>query len=234
MDLGQAKERIRGIDEIHLEDRARWMVEVYQPSIGGMEIDYSMGKDVTSIENEERPRIVSLRFSVDRLWNESTACYVYGRFQACIILLATMLEAALELKLRLTHLWSEFESTCEERSRTLGRVIGFCDRKLGLPQDIVRKQCEVNKLRIDAVHLGAEKRTGDMFGNTPLDEVEYFKTMQELEGRPVKVDSKEGWISGDGVIFGLDFTRRCYVIVYRYKAGAREALEKSKQIITLL
>lgn len=235
MDLGQAKGRIRGMDEIHLEDRARWMIEVYQPSIGGMEIDFSMGKEITRIETEEQHRIVSLRSSIHRLWNESAACYVYGRFQACIILLATMLEAALELKLRLTGSWNEFESTCEEPSRSLGRLIGFCDRKFSLPKKVVKELWRVNDLRIDAVHLRADKRTGeDMFGKTCLDEVEYFKRAEELTGRPVKVDLKEGWISGDGVIFGFDFLRRRYAIVYRYKAGAKEALEKSKEIISLL
>jgi len=235
MDLGQAKERIRGMDEIHLEDRARWMIEVYQPSIGGMEIDFPMGKDINSIDNEEHQRIVSLRISVHRLWNESTACYVYERFQACIILLASMLEAALELKLRLTRLWTEFESICEEPSRSLGRLISFCDGKLSLPEKITKELWKVNDLRIEAVHLRGAKRNGeDIPGRNSLDEVEYFKTTEELKGRPVEVDLKEGWISGDGVIFGLDFLRGRYSIVYKYKAGAKEALEKSKGIISLL
>jgi len=235
MDFSQAKERIQGMDEIHLEDRARWMVEIYQPSIGGMEIPFSMGKEATSAESDEERRIISLRSSVHRLWNESTACYVYGRFQACIILLATMLEAALELKLRLMGLWTEFESICEEQYRFLGRLISFCDKKRCLPNKVVKHLWKVNDLRINAVHLRVEKRTGEyMFGRTPLDEVEYFKTVEELKGRPVKVDLKEGWISGDDAIFGFDLLRRRYEILYKYKAGAKEALERSREIISSL
>jgi len=58
--------------------------------------------------------------------------------------------------------------------------------------------------------------------------------VEELEGRPVKVDLKEGWISGDGVIFGFNFLKRRFAIVYKYKAGAKEALERSKEIISSL
>ena len=184
MKFEEAKLRVMGMDRIHLEDRARWMVEVYKPSIGGMEL-LLPSKDLTKVDTEEKRRILILQSSTFRLWNEATVSYVYERFQGCIILLAAMLEATLELKLRLMNLWRKFEETYKPEDRTLGRLLKFCESKDVLSTEIIKLGWKVNNLRIDAVHLKAKKRVPqNMVDVTNLDEIHIFKRKEELKEDP--------------------------------------------------
>jgi hypothetical protein len=235
VEFEKAKQRLQATDRIHLDDRARQMAEVYAPIIGGMELGLGRQSGVPA-ETKEQRETLALEMSTEYLWNQATSCYVYGNFQACIILLATMLEAALNLKLMSSGLSSEFDKTHPRpEERTLGRLLKFCERKRILKREIISDAWRVNDLRIDAVHLRSLSKTkeGTMFV-TDLDEVQFFKNAEELKGRPVEVNEKEGWIAGDDVTFGIDFQRRRYFIVYKFKAGAREALERTRNVIQVI
>jgi len=235
VEFEKAKQQLQAMDRIHLEDRARQMMEVYEPPIGGMEFGIGRSRGLAKIETEEELKNTALEMSTDFLWNQATTCYVYGNFQACIILLATMLEAALDLKLRIAGLSKEFEKTYPRpEDRTLGRLLRFCESKEVLRSEFVKDGWRVNDLRIDAVHLksGRKIMQGALTPDTSdLDEIQFFKNVEELKGRPVEVNEKEGWMTGDGVIFGIDFQRHRYYIVYKFKAGAREALERTRNVI---
>ena len=232
MEFEKAKQRLKATDRIHLEDRARHMMEVYEPPIGGMEFGLGRRRGLTKVETKEELEAFSLEMSTDYLWNQATACYVYGNFQACIILLGTMLEAALDLKLRVAGLSKEFEDTdSRPEDRTLGRLLRFFESKKILRSEIMKDGWRVNSLRIDAVHLKSSRKMTEGTFVTDLDEIQFFKNVEELKGRPVEVNEREGWIAGDNVTFGIDVQRHRYYIVYKFKAGAKEALERTRNVI---
>jgi hypothetical protein len=232
VEFEKAKQRLKAMDRIHLEDRARQMMEVYEPPIGGMEFGLGRRRGLTKVETKEELEAFSLEMSTDYLWSQATECYVYGNFQACIILLATMLEAALDLKLRVAGLSKEFEKTHPRpEDRTLGRLLRFCESKKILRSEIIKDGWSVNNLRIDAVHLKSSRKMAQGTFVTDLDEIQFFNNVEELKGRPVEVNEKEGWITGDNVAFGIDVQRHRYYIVYKFKAGAKEALERTRNVI---
>jgi hypothetical protein len=72
VEFEKAKERLQSTDRIHLDDRARQMVEVYAPKIGGMELGLGRQSGFLAEIKEER-EVLALEMSTDYLWNQATS-----------------------------------------------------------------------------------------------------------------------------------------------------------------
>ena len=117
---------------------------------------------------------------------------------------------------------------------TLGRIIRFCKEKkviLSTDNGSLKFARRVNALRVEHIHLLLEQEMPeDVFKITKRDE---FVSLDEFKGEPpVKISN--GWISGDGVTFVVDFLAKKRGILYKYKVDAKRCLNHSRQILKLL
>ena len=133
--------------------------------------------------------------------------YVYGNFRAAIFQLGTLLEAILSYEISRRKLQKSLDEYLRKkglRHPTLGHLIGYCDDEkiiLSNKNDSLALAREVNKLRIDHIHLVLEKERPEDFGiSTERDELIY---LDNFKGNP-PVEIKNGWISANGVTVVID------------------------------
>lgn len=220
--LEDLKKRLQWMDEYHLEERAERLKEIGGPGIGGLELRYSP-HFITQAETEKDMKLVALQESISKLWNEAVMCYVNGQFRACVVLFATLLEAALKYELEKQHI--DFP----ERF-TLGPCIGRCRKHHILPENendpATGAAIKVNDYRNDVVHANIERqRPESLLGEKG----------PEHEVRLVRDPSryiKNGALTGDGETILLG--RGSLSIIYWYKAAAKNTLECTKEVLKFL
>jgi hypothetical protein len=220
--LEDLKDRLKWMDEYHLEERAERLKEIGGPGVGGLEPRYSP-HFITQADTEKEKELMALQDSISKLWNEAAMCYVNGQFRACIVLFATLLEAALKYELERRNI--DFP----ERF-TLGQCIERCGKHHILPKDekdrVTAAAIKVNNYRNDVVHANIERyRPESLLGETG----------PEHEVKPVRDPSryiKDGALTGDGESILLG--RGGLSIIYWYKAAARNTLECTTEVLKFL
>ena len=220
--LEDLKNTLRWMDEYHLEERAERFKEVGGPGVGGLELRYSP-HFITEAGTEKEMKLMALQESIFDLWSEAAMCYVDGQFRACIVLLATLLEAALKYEL-------ERQGIDFPERLTLGGCIDKCRKGRILPENetnpVTRAALKVNECRNDVVHANIERRRPESLLGA---------TGPEHEVRPVRDPSRyirDGALTGDGeaISFGQGGLR----IVYRYKAAAKNTLTCAEEVLKSL
>jgi len=216
------KDRLKRMDEYHLEERAERLKEIGGLGVGGLEPQYSP-RFITLADTEEEMELMALQDSIFKLWNEATMCYVNGQFRACIVLFATLLEAALKYELERRNI------NFPERF-TLGQCIEKCGKHhilLSKENDpITAAAIKVNKYRNDVVHANIERyRPETLLGQKG----------PEHEVKPVRDPCryiKDGALTGDGetIVFGGEGLS----VIYWYKAAAKNTLECTKEVLKYL
>lgn len=220
MNLEEVMEEISVGDEIHLEERARLLMEIGGYGVGGIELGVISpgGKIETPNEYEK----AALEGVIGELWQDSCVCYINHRFRACVILLACLIEAALSLALIK-------KGEVSGKGWTLGKLITYCQKNKIVPENVVKAAKEVNDLRKIAVHLKIEREEPTKaFRHSDLDEIVPLKTFR----KPPVVIHKNGGISGDDVLFVLGIEGSG--IVYKFKKAAMKAYKNVKVILTCL
>lgn len=220
--LEKLKKILLEMDEYHLEERAERLKEIGGPGVGGLEPQYSP-HFITRAETEKEMKLMALQDSISKLWSEAAMCYVNGQFRACIVLFATLLEAALKHELERRNI--DFP----ERF-TLGPCIERCRQRHILPENesdrVTAAAIKVNNYRNDVVHANIERqRPESLLGEKG----------PEHEVRPVRDRSryiKNGALTGDGETFLLG--REGFSIIYWYKAAAKNTLEYTKEVLKFL
>lgn len=220
--LEDLKNRLRWMDEYHLEERAERLKEIGGPGVGGLELRYSP-HFITRASTEKEMKLVALQDSIFRLWSEATMCYVNGQFRACIVLLATLLEAALKYELQ------RRDVDFPERL-TLGPCIEKCRKHRILPVDeknpVIDALLKVNGCRNDVVHANIERGRPESL---------LVEKGPEHEVRRVRDASKyikDGAITGNGET--ISFGRGGLSIIYWYKAAAKNTLECTERVLKFL
>ena len=220
MNLEKVMERIKVGDEIHLEERARLLMEIGGYGVGGMELGViSPGGKIETPEEYER---AALERVISELWQDSCVCYINRRFRACVILLACLIEAVLSLELIK-------KGEVSGKDWTLGRLITYCRKNKIVPRNVVKATKEVNDLRKIAVHLKIEREEPKKaFKLSDLDEMVPLK----MFSKPPVMIHKNGSISGDDVlvVFGIEGSG----IVYKFKKASMKAFKNVKVILTCL
>jgi len=220
MNLEEIIERIKLGDEMHLEERARLLMEIGGYGVGGIELGIISpgGK----IENPEEYKKAALKGVIGELWHDSCICYINHRFRACVILLACLVEAVLSLEIV-----KKREVTA--RNLTLGGLVSYCQKNKMVPRNVIKAAKEVNDLRKIAVHLKIEREEPEkVFEHSDLDEIVPLKTFR----KPPVTIHKNGSISGDDVLvtFGIGGSG----IVYKFKKAAMNAYKVVKVVLRSL
>lgn len=216
------KDRLKSMDEYHLEERAERLKEIGGLGVGGLESRY-YPYFITRTDTEKKKELMALEISISKLWNEAAMCYVHGQFRACIVLFATLLEATLKYELEIRNI--DFP----EKS-TLGQCIERCRKHHILPEKekdrVTAAVILVNNYRNDIVHVIIERyRPESLFGEVG----------PEHEVKPVRDPSryiKDGFVAGDGETILLG--REGLSIVYWYKTAAKNTLECTKEVLKFL
>lgn len=212
------KKRLRDIHEYHIEEYAERLEETGGPGVGGTEPRYHPGS-TTKAETSEELKMIALKNSVSRLWNEATWCYVYGQFGACIALMATLLEATLKFE-------SEKRGIEYHQDKaTLGTCIGKAQDFL--PEKIAEIAVGINDRRNDVVHANIERKRPESLSH-PLG--------LEHEVQPIEDISRNiagGGITGDGET--IVWSRgKAWQRIYLYKSAARQTIENTQTILKFL
>ena len=224
---------LRKMFEMHLDEYVSRLEEVGGFGVGGIEPEVSLPSP-TIIRTKQEKEQFELSQAVYRFWENATLSYIYGNFRACIFQLGTMLEATLKFEISRRGLKKSLKDYLKGKNATLGRMIGFCDKKnviLSKENGSLKLAGQVNKLRVDHIHLLLEQEMSeDVFKITKRDE---FISLDEFRGEPpVKISN--GWISGDGATFIMDFLAKKRGILYKYKADAKRCLNYAQQILNFL
>lgn len=220
--LEDLKDRIKWMDKYHLEERAARLQEIGGPGVGGLEPRYSPHL-ITQADTEKGKGLMALQDSISKLWNEAAMCYVNGQFRACIVLFATLLEAALKYELERGNI--DFP----ERF-TLRQCIDKCKKHHILPRDekgdVTAAAIKVNNERNDVVHANIERhRPESLLGEKgPEHQVESVRDPYRY--------IKDGALTGDGetILLGEEGLG----IIYWYKAAAKNTLECTKEVMKFL
>lgn len=219
--------------EMHLDEYVSRLEEVGGFGVGGIEPEVSLPSP-TMIRTKQEKEQFELSHAVYRFWENATLSYIYGNFRACIFQLGTMLEAALKFEISRRRLKKSLKEYLRGKYATLGRLIGFCkETKVILSKEngSLKLAGRVNELRVEHIHLLLEQEMPeDIFKITKRDE---FISLDEFKGEP-PVEISNGWISGDGVTFVVDFLAKKRGILYKYKTDAKRCLNYARQILKLL
>jgi hypothetical protein len=163
MNLEDMKERLRKSFEYSVEDYASRLIEVGGPGVGGTELAYRP-KTTSPINTHDEYIKSALEFSIWKLWEETTWCYVDGRFYACIVMSAVVLEIALKYEL-----FTRFE---EKSLYTLGKVIKKAIELKIIPNNLVKLAYSINNRRNDIVHANVQiNRPESLFHHTGTEHI---------------------------------------------------------------
>jgi len=217
---------------MHLDEYIPRLKEVGGFGVGGIEPDLNLPGIENPIDSVQKKNKYDLEIAISNYWSSSAMAYVQGDFRGCIFQSATMLEGALKLKIGEKGLEQALNKWLKKRKATLGNLIGFVkdhkeDNKRLLPDEIIEPAKRVNHLRVEHIHLLIEEGPEEAFQITKRDE---FIPLNEFKGNP-PIEIKDGWISGDGVTFLVDFEKGTQGILYKYKKDAKECLDKSREIL---
>ena len=212
-------ERLANMFFMHLDEYVSRAREVGPLGVGGIEPDISLSPTQNAIAE-----------AILHLWNDASMAYIHGNFRGCIFLSATMTEGALKLKIRDNGLEEDLKKRFKKPM--LGNLIDFLehDKRLLVPNEVIESTKVVNGLRVKHIHLLVEEELQDLFSITPRDE---FVPLDKFRGSP-PIQIKDGYVSGDGVTFIIDFEKGTQGILYKYKKDAKESIDKSREILRRL
>lgn len=245
MKVEELKGRLKEVLEMHLDEFAYRLEEIGGFGVGGVELDVTVPYPHAARSTSERKQ-QALALAVRMLWERATMTYVFGEFRGAIFLLASIVEAVLRLEVSRRGLEGSLEDYCakkkskfpilgalqkSKRKPTLGPLIRFCEKTGILSKQASKLARKVNRLRIEHIHLIIETEMPEEASQiTSRDE---FVPLSQFKGKP-PVEIKEGWISGDGVAFVMDFKKGQTGILYKYKADAKKCLNSTKQFLKLM
>jgi len=214
------KERLRWMFEHHIKEYAKRLEEIGGPGVGGTELRYSPPTTEKAETREEMKR-QALEFSIHLRWEEATWCYVHGHFRACIVLLATLVEAALKLEL-------EKKQIDYDDKTTLGDCIRLCNRSGILSPGTKEIAYQINKRRNDVVHANIERKRPEslLLDLGPEHEIEPI----EDTSRNI---SSDGYFVCDGETIEWS-PGKGYSRIYLYKHAAKETLENTEKVLKFL
>ena len=213
--IEEIKERIKRINEIHLEEEAFLVRELGGFGTGS---DFELGRLLPNIEaeTEKEYKEMNLDFTINILWEDAGICYINRRFRTCTILLACLVEALICLELTKREI-------SYNTKMTLGQLINYCKGKKILTS-VIEDIEEINKLRIEAVHLKSEKEKPEEVGK--WDEL---VPVGKFKHPPVKIGSM---LSENDATVCIQ-SGKCYV-VYKYKKMAMKAYYHTQNILATL
>ena len=223
-------ERLLKMFLMHLDEYIQRLKEVEGFGFGGIEPDLNLPDIENPIDSVQKKNKYDLGRAISNYWSKSAMAYVHGDFRGCIFQSATMLEGALKLKIKEEGLEQDLNGWLKKRKATLGNLIGFLKDKGVLPDETIESAESVNHLRVEHIHLLIEERPEKVFQITERDE---FIPLNQFKGNP-SIEIKDGWISGDGVTFLVDFEKGTQGILYKYKKDAKECLDKLREILRKL
>lgn len=195
----QRKKWIEDIDAGRSSTRAAHIQDMENSEIVGD--GYLPPLEPDKVPFEVREAYFGLEDSLHRIWTEAGMSYVYGFFQSSIFLLSAMLELIIEQSLHLKGLFAKYELLVDEKDRTLGRLIGFCQNEEALERTILEDAWKMNGLRINAVHMKIEKKET----STPPDEhplVALETITQVVKEEQISIEARA--FPGEGLL--LDFS----------------------------
>ena len=219
--LEDLKERLKWMHDYHIEEYAKRLREIGGPGVGGTELHYSPPITEKAETNEEMKK-QALELNIRLLWEEATWCYVYGHFRACIVLLATLTEAALKLELEKNYIQYN-------KSRAgLGACINLCKEKEILSNEVAKTAYKINDKRNDIMHANIERVRPESI---------LYHLGPEHEIEPIEDISRsicnDGSFTGDGETIEWSLGRG-YNRVYLYKRAAKETLENTENVLKFL
>jgi len=219
--LAIIEERLRGIADYHIPEWAQRLEDVGGPGVGGTQLAYAP-YFVQSAETQDELVAMALESSIPATWEEAAWCYVLGRFRACIVMSAALLEIALKYELYRRGI---------RKSGTLGTIIQECSKEGILSEPIRSLAQPINQRRNDVMHA-----------NVQIDRPESLlsHTGDEHEIEPIRDLSRnitpDGWITGDGETIEISFSkgRSDYSRVLVFKKAARASLFEVREILKSL
>ncbi|MBE3135838.1 MAG: hypothetical protein IMZ43_00330 [Thermoplasmata archaeon] len=214
---------------IHLDEYVQRVKEIGGFGVGYIESDLSL-PEITLIDSPGSTKISNLEDAVRKHWELSSMAYVWGNFRGCIFQSAAMLEGGLKLKIMDENLDDEFKNYLKKQKSTLGTCIGFFKEKKLLPSNKIKLANDVNKLRVEHIHLLIEEKPEEAFQLTDRDE---FTPLDRFKGNP-PIKIKDEGISGDGVTYMIDFNKGTQGIIYKYKRDAKVCFDKSRKVLRVL
>jgi hypothetical protein len=219
--MANTRDRLMKSVKYYIDDWARRLEEVGGPGVGGTELAFRPQLTSPVGTHDEYVRS-ALETSIPATWEEAAWCYVYGRFSACIVLAAVLLEIALKYELLKRGL---------PTSLTLGRIIQRASDANILPINLISKANSVNRRRNDIVHANIQKDRPESL---------LHHTGDEHEIEPIKDLSrnitKDGWLTGDGetIVISFGAAGPTYSRVHAFKLAARASLDDVKDILKFL
>jgi hypothetical protein len=207
--------------EYHIDEWAHRLEEIGGPGVGGTELAFR--PHLTSpVDTHDEYIKLALEASIPATWEEAAWCYVYGRFSACIVLAAVLLEIALKYKL----LNRGFPV-----SPTLGRLIKKASDAKILPSNLVSNANSVNARRNDIVHANIQTNRPESLLHHTGDEHE-IEPIEDLS----RNITKDGWLTGDGETIAISFGagQPVYSRVLEFKRAAKSSLDEVKAILEFL
>ncbi len=207
--------------DYHIDEWAQRLTDVGGPGVGGTELRCRPPLS-SPAETHEQYVTLSLQTSIPETWEEAAWCYVYGRFSACIVLCAALLEMTLKYELRRRAI---------PPPRGLGKLIEKAAGHGIMAARLVSSALAINVRRNDVVHANIHTdRPESLLDHTgPEHDVE---PMQDLS-RNV---TKDGWLTGDGEIIEISFGAMgpSYSRVHLFKRAARASLFEAREILEAL
>lgn len=217
----------------HLDERTNLLEEIGGRGVGGLQLGDLPLPPTSKIIYEESKLTseIILYDSIHKLWQNAMKSYINGNFRASIFRLGSLLEAILSYEISRKKLQKSLNKYRKKRPPTLGVLIGFCENEgiLSKENNSPALAKEINKLRIEHIHLLLEKeKPEDILKVTERDELIY---LDNFKGNP-PVEIKNGWISGNGVTVRMDSYGTG--MIYKHKADAKKCYKKIIKILNLL
>lgn len=216
--LERLEERLRGIANYHISEWAQRLDDVGGPGVGGTELAYAP-HFVQSAGTQDELVAMALEASIPATWEEAAWCYVFGRFRACIVMSAALLEIALKYELYRRGV---------RQAGTLGTIIEKCGKQGTIPEHIRLLAQSVNQRRNDVMHANIQMDRPDSLLAHTGDEHE----MEPIEDLSRNI-TRDGWITGDGETIEMSFgkERTNYSRVLLFKRAARANLFETREVL---
>jgi|GEM_PF-2651823 len=207
------QKRLRLIAEYEIPEWALRLEEVGGPGVGGTELAYTP-HFVHAAENDKEFVAMALESSIPRTWEEAAWCYVYGKFRACIVMSAALLEITLRYEL--------YRRDITKDTWALGKIIKRCSQE-GIISDPIRSLAElINQRRNDIMHSNIQRQrpksllyhTGDEHEIEPITNLS--RILVTADGKPAAIPPN---------------AEHSYSVVFEFKRAARASLFDTRDIL---
>lgn len=219
--MTKTSDRLMKIVGYRVEEWAQRLDEVGGPGGGSTELAYRPRLTSPADTHDDYIQL-ALESSIPRVWEDATWCYVYGRFSACIVMTAVLLEVALKYELFKRGL---------STSSTLGNIIQKAGKANILTDDLISRANSINGRRNDIVHANIQTNRPESLVHHTGNEHE----IEPIEDISNKI-SNDGWLTGDGETITISFgaSQPTYSRVHEFKRAARSSLAEIEDILKVL